>query len=133
MGLYINLEKALKLCDNMIKDEDDNDDITNFLIYLANTCGEYIESGNEVMLAPQILPESCDPKGSTRYHCHIINEKFKIDNGEYRVEFPDTPKEDCTFRVCEYSTEFDTPISVAEGDGVVLKENNNNYSWWFNL
>ena len=84
-----------------------------------------------VVFAPQIMPESSDPKGSTRYRCYIINEKIPTDS-EYRVEFPDDPStsKSTIFRVCEYCSGFSVTSRVA-GNGIVLKEADGSYSWWF--
>ena len=93
--------------------------------------GRYISEDNDVMFSPQIMPESSDPKGSTRYRCYIINEKIPTDS-KYRVEFPDDPNtsNSTIFRVLEYSDEFSEKSYVA-GNGIVLKESDGSYSWWF--
>ena len=83
-----------------------------------------------VFFAPQITPESTDPKGSTRYYRYIVNEKIpsKI---KYKVSFPDNPKTKQIFRVREFSSEF-KEYSSEHGNGVVINEGKGNYSWWFN-
>ena len=83
-----------------------------------------------VFFAPQMMPESTDPKGSTRYYRYIVNEKIpsKI---KYKVSFPDNPKTNQTFKVREFSSEF-KEYSSEQGDGVVIVESNGDYSWWFN-
>ena len=85
-----------------------------------------------IAIAPQITPERCDPMGSTRHNCYIVDLKFKIARGEYKVDFISNHIEDGVFIVHEYSPEFANTCSIQEGFGVVLKELNNNYSWWFN-
>ena len=84
-----------------------------------------------VTFAPQIMPESSDPAGSTRYHCYIINEKIPT-KCEYHVEFPNDPStsNSTIFRVLEYSDGFSVKSYVA-GNGIVLKESDGSYSWWF--
>ena len=83
-----------------------------------------------VFFAPQMMPESTDPKGSTRYYRYIVNEKIpsKI---KYKVSFPDNPKTEQIFRVREFSSEF-KEYSSEHGNGVVIDNGTKNYSWWFN-
>ena len=85
---------------------------------------------NIVVFAPHMMPESTDPKDSTRYYCYIINEKIpsKI---KYEVSFPYEPKTKQIFRVREFSSEF-KEYSSEHGNGVVINEGKGNYSWWFN-
>ena len=85
-----------------------------------------------IAIVPQITPESCDPMGSTRHTCYIVDLKFKTACGEYKVDFISNHIEDGVFIVHEYSPEFTNTCSIQEGFGVVLKELNDNYSWWFN-
>lgn len=142
MAIYIPLKEALKLCDEAVikyKECGEDEDMTFFTIYdlgqilseIANKCGKYFEEDGDVTFAPQIMSESSDPKGSIRYRCYIINEKIPTDS-KYRVEFPDAPStsNSTIFRVLEYSNEFSEKSYVA-GNGVVLKESDGSYSWWF--
>ena len=83
-----------------------------------------------VFFTPQMMPESTDPKGSTRYYRYIVNEKIpsKI---KYKVSFPDNPKTKQIFRVIEFSSEF-KEYSSEHCNGAVIDESKGNYSWWFN-
>ena len=141
MAIYIPLKEALELCDKAVRKNKEwrecknikyfnIDDLGQILCEIANKCGKFIEEDGDVMFAPQMMPESTDPKGSTRYYRYIVNEKIpsKI---KYKVSFPDNPKTKQIFRVREFSSEF-KEYSSEHGNGVVLDEGKGNYSWWFN-
>lgn len=83
-----------------------------------------------VMFAPQIMPAITDPAGSTRHKCLIINEKCRTKNEE-RVTFYDDIDRHSLFVVQELSPSFPEEYEITCGYGVVLREQNNTYSWWF--
>lgn len=138
MAIYIPLDKILKSCDMLIKrfrkkgilirisPENINYIITN----ITSKYGKYIQADDDVMFSPQIMPESSDPIDSKRYHRFIVNEKMNA-LGSYRVSFPFDPAKHKVFYVKEYSPEFPKYTSIS-GDGIVIKESDGSYSWWFN-
>lgn len=83
-----------------------------------------------IMCNPDLLPESADPAGSTRYYVTIMERSIPW-------------YEDCvTFvnLICTNSLfvvdKLDSHCSVLKTeifDGVVLKEKNGKYSWWRRL
>lgn len=81
------------------------------------------------MFNPALLPPSADPEGSTRHKVTIYHEKIPYDH--FKVEFYDDIISG-RFVVSEYSDEFES-YSVEVGQGIVLREKNNQYTWWFDL
>lgn len=76
---------------------------------------------------PYEIPESADPIGSTRYNCKIIHEKiFSLNQQAF---FYDDIEDRGVFIVEEHSPEY-RGYEVVIFDGTVLKEKNNEYSWW---
>ncbi|MGN1339814.1 MAG: hypothetical protein ACI4WS_05945 [Oscillospiraceae bacterium] len=141
MAIYIPLDKALEMCDTLAKGFHEKGILTHRILTIspkdfsyiigaiASKYGKYIQEDGDIAFAPQIMPESSDPAGSTRYHRFIVNEKRNA-SGEYRVSFPNDPAENGVFFVKEYSPEF-SEYSSQSGNGVVLKEADGSYSWWF--
>ena len=140
MAIYIPLEAALELCDKIeenVRGKYENDkfyisynQIGLIFSIIAGKCGKYIPDDNEVLFAPQILPESADPKGSKRYKCYIRNEKYPY-NGEYKVNYDlNTNSKSNTFTIRESSVDF-AKYDVVSGMGTVIQEPNGEYSWWF--
>lgn len=76
---------------------------------------------------PYEIPESADPIGSTRYNCTIMHEKiFSLNQQTF---FYDDIEDRGVFIVEEHSPEY-RGYEVVIFDGTVLKEKNNEYSWW---
>ncbi len=76
---------------------------------------------------PYEIPESADPIGSTRYNCTIMHEKiFSLNQQTF---FYDDIEDRGVFIVEEHSPEY-RGYEVATFEGTVLKEKNNEYSWW---
>lgn len=76
---------------------------------------------------PYEMPESADPIGSTRYNCTIMHEKiFSLNQQTF---FYDDIEDRGVFIVEEHSPEY-RGYEVVIFDGTVLKEKNNEYSWW---
>ena len=140
MAIYIPLEAALKCCDRMERNiREDYGNVKFYINYdqmgyifslIAEKYGKYIPDDNEVLFAPQILPESSDPKGSKRYRCYIRNEKYHNPT-EYQVSYRlDTNVSPNTFTIREFSDEFDE-VDIVSGMGTVVQDLNGKYSWWF--
>ena len=140
MAIYIPLEAALELCDKIeenVREKYENDkfyisynQIGLIFYIIAGKCGKYIPDDNEVLFAPQILPESADPKGSKRYRCYIRDEKYPC-NGVYKVNYDlNTNSKSNTFTIRESSVDF-AKYDVVSGMGTVIQEPNGEYSWWF--
>jgi hypothetical protein len=73
------------------------------------------------------IPESADPIGSTRYNCTIMHEKiFSLNQQTF---FYDDIEDNGVFIVEEHSPEY-RGYEVVIFEGTVLKEKNNEYSWW---
>lgn len=83
-----------------------------------------------IMMHPALLPETADPEGSTRHKAKIFYEKHPSDKD--RVEFYDDIDNSGRFLVCDYCVDYDT-YSLEIGEGIVLRERNNQYTWWFDL
>lgn len=142
MAIYIPLDKALESCDKIAKGFRENEIKTHIkrlisaqsLSYIigliASKYGKYIQEDGDIAFAPQIMPESSDPIGSKRYYRFIVNEKMNA-LGSYRISFPFDPAKHKVFYVKEYSPEFPKYTSIS-GDGIVIKEADGSYSWWFN-
>ena len=96
MAIYIPLDKALEACEKIAQGVLSKqrvihlDNLSYIIGAIASKYGKYIQEDGDVTFAPQIMPESSDPAGSTRYHCFIVNEKRNA-SGEYRVSFPNDP------------------------------------------
>lgn len=76
---------------------------------------------------PQEIPESADPIGSTRYNCTIIHEKiFSLNQQTF---FYDDIDDRGVFIVEDHDPDY-RGYEVAVFEGTVLKEKNNDYSWW---
>ena len=82
-----------------------------------------------VMFAPQLMPESTDPKGSERKSCLIV--VYRISAPFDDVQFIDKIDDKGLFIVIDFDK---TALhwSQQSGDGVVLCEADGGYSWWFN-
>ena len=81
------------------------------------------------MFHPALLPITADPEGSTRHKATIYHEKIPHDH--FKVEFYDDLSNG-RFVVSEYSDEFDH-YSFEVGQGIVLRERNKQYTWWYDL
>ena len=81
------------------------------------------------MFHPALLPPTADPEGSTRHKAIIYHEKIPSDH--FKVEFYDDLN-NSKFVVSEYSDEFDH-YSFEAGQGIVLRERNKQYTWWYDL
>lgn len=76
---------------------------------------------------PYEIPESADPIGSTRYNCTIMHEKiFGLNQQTF---FYDDIDDSGVFIVEEHSPEY-SGYAVTIFEGTVIKEKNNEYSWW---
>lgn len=76
---------------------------------------------------PYEMPELADPIGSTRYNCTIMHEKiFSLNQQTF---FYDDIEDRRVFIVEEHSPEY-RGYEVVIFEGTVLKEKNNEYSWW---
>lgn len=85
------------------------------------------------MFHPDLLPVTADPMGSTRYNTIIIYEKHpSAKNKKYTIKFYDNIADNNIFLIREYSYDNKT-YSVEIGKGVVIKERNHQYTWWFSL
>ena len=81
-----------------------------------------------IMFNPDILSESADPQGSTRYcNVNIIHEQIECNHTS--VTYYDDIAESNTFIVEDKSPEFDG-YETHIFKGVVVKENNGTYNWW---
>ena len=140
MAIDIPLEAALELCDKIeenVREKYENDkfyisynQIGLIFSIIAGKCGKYIPDDNEVLFAPQILPESADHKASKRYRCYIRYEKYPC-NGIYKVNYDlNTNSKSNTFTIRESSVDF-AKYDVVSGMGTVIQEPNGEYSWWF--
>lgn len=76
---------------------------------------------------PYEMQESADPIGSTRYNCTIMHEKISSLNQQ--TFFYDDIEDSGVFIVEEHSPEY-RGYEVVIFEGTVLKEKNNEYSWW---
>ncbi len=81
------------------------------------------------MFHPALLPITADPEGSTRHKATIYHEKYPSDH--FKVEFYDD-LDNGRFLVVEHNEDFDH-YSIEVGQGIVLREKNNQYTWWFDL
>ena len=81
-----------------------------------------------IVFHPDLLPESADPKYSTRYcNVNIIHEKIENDFSE--TKFYDNICENYTFIIEDKSPEYDGyECHIFKGD--VVKEADGGYSWW---
>ena len=82
-----------------------------------------------IMFLPQIFPESADPEGSIRYSCFIINKKQK--NEKESINFIDNIEKDNCFIIEENTKSLSDNIMWLCGKGIVIKEKDNKYSWFF--
>jgi hypothetical protein len=83
-----------------------------------------------MMLHPDLMPESADPKGSTRYYVTVMIRETPW-HWE-AIKQIDLIKTNNLFIVDKFSPQFSMP-RVSIFDGVVLKEQNGSYSWWCRL
>ena len=87
--------------------------------------------GNPIIMKhPDLLPESSDPEGSTRYYVTIMERS--IPWYEDSVTFINLICTNSLFVV----DKLDSHCSASKTeifDGVVLKEKNGEYSWWRRL
>lgn len=79
---------------------------------------------------PSILSECADPENSTRHNAIIILEK--IPTSYNKVEYYNNLSIDKKFLIRDFSNEYNK-YSIEIGQGVVLIEKNNKFSWWFTL
>jgi len=81
-----------------------------------------------IIYNPNILPESADPQGSTRYgNVNIIHEQIECKHSS--VTYYDNIADSNTFIVEDKSPEFDG-YETHIFKGVVVKEDNGTYNWW---
>lgn len=81
-----------------------------------------------IIYNPNILPESADPQGSTRYgNVNIIHEQIECKHSS--VAYYDNIAESNTFIIEDKSPKFEG-YETRIFKGVVVKENNGTYSWW---
>lgn len=91
-----------------------------------------ITNTEHILCHPLLLPPTADPQGSTRFNATILWEQYPIEPHENnRVEFYDD-LDNGKFLVREYNQEFEQ-YYLEIGVGIVLRELNQQYSWWFNL
>ena len=83
-----------------------------------------------IMSHPDLLPESTDPAGSTRYYVTIMERS--IPWYEDSVTFVNLIRTNSLFVVDKLDSHCSTPKTEIF-DGVVLKEKNGKYSWWRRL
>lgn len=82
------------------------------------------------MSNPDLLPESADPAGSTRYYVTIMERSMPwYEDG---VIFVNLIRTNSLFVVDKLDSHCSTPKTEIF-DGVVLKEKNGKYSWWRRL
>lgn len=82
------------------------------------------------MYNPDLLPESADPAGSTRYYVTIMERS--IPWYEDSVTFVNLICTNSLFVVDKLDSHCSVPKTEIF-DGVVLKEKNGKYSWWRRL
>lgn len=83
-----------------------------------------------IMSNPDLLPESADPAGSTRYYVTIMERS--IPWYEDSVTFINLIRTNSLFVVDKLDSHCSAPKTEIF-DGVVLKEKNGGYSWWRRL
>lgn len=83
-----------------------------------------------LMTNPDLLPESADPVGSTRYYVTIMERS--IPWYEDSVTFVNLIYTNSLFVVDKLDSHCSVP-KTETFDGVVLKEKNGQYSWWRRL
>lgn len=84
-----------------------------------------------MMFNPNILPESADPQGSTRYgNVNIILEQIECNHEE--VTYYDDIAENYTFIIEDKSPKYDG-YETRIFKGTVVKEDNGTYHWWRSL
>lgn len=81
-----------------------------------------------IMFAPQLMPEWTDPAGSERKHCLIVY--YQISAPFNDVQYIDKIDEDELFIVIDFDKSAEK-WSEQQGNGIVLKEADGGYSWWF--
>lgn len=83
-----------------------------------------------VMTHPDLMPESADPAGSTRYYVTVMIREtpWKTD----KVKQIDMINSNSLFIIDKFSPHFTAP-RASIFDGVVLKERSGAYSWWCRL
>lgn len=80
-----------------------------------------------IMFNPDILPESADPQGSTRYgNVNIILEQIECNHEE--VTYYDDIAENYTFIIEDKSPKYDG-YETRIFKGTVVKEDNGTYHW----
>ena len=80
------------------------------------------------------MPESSDPEGSTRYSCFIVHIINRIEQTQMaHINYMDYIDEYGVFIVVENTHISVTNHKVKAYQGIVLKEKDGSYSWWFDL
>lgn len=79
-----------------------------------------------MMFNPNLLPESGDPEGSNRYSCTVVKISAR---GDYNLEYEDYIDTNNTL-VVKYLSRTNPILRIDVFDAFVLRERNNNYSYW---
>lgn len=80
------------------------------------------------MFHPDLLPETADPEGSTRYgNVTIIHNK--IESNVYETSYYNRIAENYSFVIDDKSPDYEG-FECNVSKGVVIKEADGTYSWW---
>lgn len=80
---------------------------------------------------PDLLPESSDEAGSTRYECMIMH--VKLPSEIYSCKSCDLITNEGVFVIIERSSDYKIPVDIDYKPGVAVCSPRNNWSWWYHI